>query len=110
MVTRKQREEKTEEENIKEDGKIILEDLILACSGKPTILIKEDLSVITYIKGRKKENLCDCVTESLNYMIPDLPKGEKTKTRRIFKMAIELFNKKKEKKEITGCTESLISI
>ena len=105
MVTRKQREEKMEEENIKKDGKIILEDLINACSGKPTILIKEGL-----IKGRKKENLCDCVTENLNYMIPNLPKGEKTKTRRIFKMAIELFNKKKEKKEITGCTESLISI
>lgn len=50
---------------------------------------------------------CDCVTESLNMMMPLIPKGEKAQTRKTFMKMVDKLKKMKKTGELTNCTQQL---
>lgn len=90
-------------------AKHLLEDYINYCSGEPSkriVFAKPDTKIIE----ARKQGLCDCLTDTFNNTIPDLPKGEKTQTRVVYKEIIRQFNNMKDNKELKGCTKSLIKI
>lgn len=102
-------EEARREEYIKKTGKHMFDDMKGACEGKiPFILEKGGLEIYSLVDEEyAKEGLCDCMTDALNNLLPLLPKGANTQTRRIFSNIIDRFNKEKKSKKITGCTKSL---
>lgn len=88
----------------------MFDDMKGGCEGKIPIILETKGGIAVYSlvdEDDRKQGLCDCMTDTLNRLLPLLPKGEKTQTRRIFNVIIDRFNKEKSRKKITGCTKSL---
>jgi len=100
----------TTEEEIRKTGKTLFDSIKGRCEDKLPHIVELEEGRLAYSLVDEeyiKESLCDCITHTLNDLAPLLPKGEKAKTRRIFNSVIDIFNKEKNRKEITGCTKSL---
>lgn len=104
------KKEETQEEYIKKTGKSMFDDMKGRCEGKIPFILETKKGITVYslvAEEDTKQGLCDCIVDTLNNVLPLLPKGEKTQTRRIFNDIIDRFNKEKSRKKITGCTKSL---